>query len=31
LLCIALAVGAFAFDSMDLYCTPPFNVLFYCQ
>ncbi len=31
LLCIALAVGAYAFDSMNLYCTPPFNVLFYCQ
>lgn len=25
-----VAVGAFAFDSLNLYCTPPFNIFFYC-
>jgi hypothetical protein len=29
LLCV-LAAGAFAFDSLNLYCTPPFNILFTC-
>ncbi len=31
LLCIVVIVGAFAFDSMDLYCTPPFDIIFACQ
>lgn len=31
LLCIVAAIGAYAFDTLDLYCTPPFNVIFYCQ
>jgi pSer/pThr/pTyr-binding forkhead associated (FHA) protein len=25
-----LVVGAFAFDSLNLYCTPPFNAIFSC-
>jgi hypothetical protein len=29
LLCIVVAAG-FAFDSLNLYCTPPFNILFTC-
>lgn len=31
LLCIGVVIGAFAFDTMDMYCTPPFNIIFYCQ
>ena len=30
LACIFVA-GVFAFDYLDLYCTPPFNILFQCQ
>lgn len=30
LLCIVTAIGAYAFDTLNLYCTPPFNILFYC-
>jgi len=30
LLCIVV-VGALAFDSLNLYCTPPFDALFTCQ
>lgn len=29
LACI-VAAGAFAFDQLNLYCTPPFNIFFYC-
>jgi hypothetical protein len=29
LLCLLL-VGAYAFDTLNLYCTPPFNALFAC-
>jgi hypothetical protein len=28
-LCL-LVVGAFAFDQLNLYCTPPFNAFFSC-
>ena len=28
---IAIIAGAFVFDYLNLYCTPPFNVLFQCQ
>ncbi|MBN1537252.1 MAG: FHA domain-containing protein [Anaerolineales bacterium] len=30
LLCIGVAIGAYAFDALNLYCTPPFNNIFYC-
>jgi hypothetical protein len=29
LACVVVA-GAFAFDSLNLYCSPPFNIFFYC-
>lgn len=29
LLCV-IVVGMFAFDYLNLYCKPPFNILFYC-
>jgi len=30
LLCLAVVGIGFAFDAMDLYCTPPFNAVFPC-
>lgn len=30
ILCIVLVAGAFIFDAMNLYCTPPFNAIFAC-
>jgi hypothetical protein len=29
-LCIVVVAGAFIFDAMNLYCTPPFNAVFAC-
>jgi len=30
-LCLLAAIGAYAFDALNMYCTPPFNILFYCE